>query len=79
MIEKVITTGDISFTKRSNDLLRVIDISAEDLWKDGSEEEKYTGNKWGGKYLRAPEIFFTVLEKGGEKLVKLKKISDVRF
>jgi len=79
MIEKVIATGDISFTKRSNDLLRVIDISAEDLWKDGSEEEKYTGNKWGGKYLRAPEIFFTVLEKGGEKLVKLKKISDVRF
>ena len=24
----------------------------------------YQGNKWGGKYLRAPDIFFTVLEKG---------------
>lgn len=61
--EKIITTGDISFTKRSNDLLRVIDISAEDLWKDGSEDDVYTGNKRGGKYLRAPEIFITILEK----------------
>lgn len=25
---------------------------------------KYEGNKWGGKYLRAPDIFFTILEKG---------------
>jgi hypothetical protein len=25
---------------------------------------EYTGNKWGGKYLRAPDIFFTILEKG---------------
>ena len=24
---------------------------------------KYSGNKWGGKYLRAPDIFFTILEK----------------
>jgi len=24
---------------------------------------RYIGNKWGGKYLRAPEIFFTILEK----------------
>jgi hypothetical protein len=25
---------------------------------------RYIGNKWGGKYLRAPEIYWTVLEKG---------------
>jgi hypothetical protein len=24
---------------------------------------RYISNKWGGKYLRAPEIFFTILEK----------------
>ena len=24
----------------------------------------YIGNKWGGKYLRAPDIYFTVLDKG---------------
>jgi hypothetical protein len=40
---------------------------------------KYEGNKWGGKYLRAPDIFFTILEKGKEKLVRLGDIAEVRF
>jgi methylase of polypeptide subunit release factors len=39
---------------------------------------KYEGNKWGGKYLRAPDIFFTVLEKGKEKLVRLGDTAEVR-
>ncbi|OGB62521.1 MAG: hypothetical protein A2Y94_07460 [Caldithrix sp. RBG_13_44_9] len=39
---------------------------------------KYAGNKWGGKYLRAPEIFFTILEKGKGKLVRLGDIAEVR-
>ncbi len=42
------------------------------------EEKKYVGSKW-GKYLRAPEIFFKILEKGKDKLVPLKEIADVRF
>lgn len=24
---------------------------------------KYEGNKWGGEFLRAPDILFTILEK----------------
>ncbi len=39
----------------------------------------YAGNKWGGKYLRAPDIFFTILEKGRGKLVRLGDIAEVRF
>lgn len=39
---------------------------------------KYLGDKWGGKYLRAPEIFFTILEKGKGKLVRLGDIAEVR-
>lgn len=38
----------------------------------------YIGNKWGGKYLRAPDIFFTILEKGKGKLVRLGDIAEVR-
>ncbi len=38
----------------------------------------YEGNKWGGKYLRAPDIFFTILEKGKGKLVRLGDIAEVR-
>ncbi|AHF98224.1 hypothetical protein DESACE_08955 [Desulfurella acetivorans A63] len=38
----------------------------------------YIGNKWGGKYLRAPEIYFKILEKGKDKLVRLGDIAEVR-
>jgi len=40
---------------------------------------RYIGNKWGGKYLRAPEIYWTILEKGKGKLVRLGDIAEVRF
>ncbi|MEM3484368.1 MAG: DNA methyltransferase [Candidatus Bathyarchaeia archaeon] len=39
---------------------------------------KYIGNKWGGKYLRAPEIYWKILEKGKGKLVRLGDIAEVR-
>ncbi|MBM4463854.1 MAG: hypothetical protein FJ012_11125 [Chloroflexi bacterium] len=72
---------------------RVYPIKQEELWRDGLEvsEEgeapsldigteygKYSGGKWGGKYLRAPDIFFTILEKGKGKLVRLGDIAEVR-
>jgi hypothetical protein len=38
---------------------------------------EYDGNKWGGKYLRAPDVFFTVLERGKGKLTKLGNIAKV--
>lgn len=32
---------------------------------------KYIGNKWGGKYLRAPDIYWTILEKGKNYISQL--------
>jgi len=60
--------------------LRITMISQADLWAEGwnEEENKYEGSKW-GKYIRAPEIFFNILEKGKELFVPLKKIAEVRF
>ena len=52
-----------------------------ELWKDGADPDKpavYTGNKWGGKFLRAPEIYDVILEKGKDKLVRLGSVADVR-
>ncbi|MCX7839545.1 MAG: hypothetical protein N2559_08850, partial [Anaerolineae bacterium] len=46
--------------------------------QEGVETLKYTGGKWGGKYLRAPDIFFKILEKGKGKLVRLEEIAEVR-
>jgi len=39
---------------------------------------RYVGNKWGGKYLRAPDIYWTILEKGKGILVQLGNIAEVR-
>jgi len=39
----------------------------------------YMSNKWGGKYLRAPDIYWTILDKGKGKLVRLGDIAEVRF
>ena len=58
---------------------RVFPVKHKDLLKDGTKDGKYEGNKWGGKFLRAPNIFFTILKKGKGKLVKLGDIAEVRF
>ncbi|HPD57480.1 MAG TPA: Eco57I restriction-modification methylase domain-containing protein [Smithellaceae bacterium] len=72
----------------SNKIFRVYPITVKELKDVGTEYEneekkklgagKYEGDKWGGKYLRAPDIFFTILEKGKDTLVKLGEIADVR-
>ena len=50
------------------------------LLVNGNDEKgKYIGDKWGGKYLRAPDIYWTILEKGKDKLVRLGDIVKVRF
>ena len=63
-----------------NEDLRVFPKKQSALWDEGfdSEENKYIGAKW-GKYLRAPDIFFKIIEKGKGKLVPLKQIAKVCF
>ena len=70
---------------------RVYPISQSDLMEDGWEypeqydsikegrfrKGEYIGNKWRGKFLRAPDIFFTILEKGKDKLVKIEDLFKV--
>ena len=61
---------------------RVFPISHGDLLKAGSDDAtpnpKYTGDKWGSKYLRAPDIYWTILEKGEDKLVRLGDVAEVK-
>jgi hypothetical protein len=62
-------------------------LSAEGMAVPDDEEEtpargiataKYGGGKWGGRYLRAPDIFYVILEKGKGKLVRLGEIAEIK-
>ena len=68
---------------------RVFPIVQEDLLEDGWEypdqfqgkrfsEGSYEGNKWGGRFLRAPDIYYTVLGKGKVTFRKLENIAYIR-
>ena len=39
--------------------------------------QPYTGSKWGGRYLRAPDIFFEILERAGDRLARLGDIAHI--
>jgi len=63
---------------------RVFPVTQNDLLEDGWEypddygngrfkSGNYDGNKWGSKFLRAPEIFFSVLKKDPKKVEKIGK------
>ena len=65
---------------------RAFPVMQEDLLEDGWEYPQgqksrkfetgsYEGNKWGSKYLRAPDIFYTILEKGVGKLTTIGEIT----
>ena len=62
-----------------NEDFRVFTKKQKELWEEGfdTKTQKYEGSKW-GRYIRAPEIFFKILEKGEDKLVPLKEVADVR-
>ena len=84
-IDKLVKTILAHSEFYQNDELRIYPKKQNDLWDEGLEliEEgkvitKYAGSKW-GKYLRAPEVFFKILEKGKEKLIPLKEFAHVRF
>jgi len=64
---------------QQNEELRILPKSQAELWEEGFDKEsgKYVGAKW-GKYLRAPEIFFKILERGKGKLVPLREVAEVR-
>jgi type I restriction enzyme M protein len=58
--------------------IRVLPKKQKELYQEGIEDNVYVGSKWGGKYLRAPDIYFKILEKGKDVLVPLKDVAEVR-
>jgi type I restriction-modification system DNA methylase subunit len=75
LIQQIVTKYDFY---RDEDL-RIYPIQQEALWDEGYDREtdRYEGAKW-GKYLRAPDIFFDILERNKDKLIPLSEVAEVR-
>ncbi len=58
------------------DEMRIRLIPQNELKKELTEKSELA--KW-GKYLRAPDVYFEILDKCKDKLIPLKEIADVRF
>jgi len=56
-------------------------INAGSEFKSKGEKQlsqgKYIGDKWGGKYLRAPDIYFVLMNKLNDKAIKLSEICEI--
>ena len=57
---------------------REIVKSRVNLLVSGKSGSKFTGDKWGGKYLRAPDIYHHVLDKCADQMVRLSDIATVK-
>lgn len=76
-------------------LARIVPMTQRELYLSGTEpdetddlkqlrtaspyDRKFIGDKWGGKYLRAPDIYWTLLDKCGSNLVELGAVASVKF
>lgn len=76
-IDKLIDTILSHDKLYQNDELRIFPIRQNELWEEGFDEEghKFVGAKW-GKYLRAPEIYFSILNSAG--LTKLCTLAHIQ-
>lgn len=64
---------------QEDDLWRVFPVKQSDLWNEGLDEDgNFAGSKW-GKYLRAPDIFFRILERGKGRFAQLNDFAEVKF
>lgn len=69
----------------TNDRYRARLVLQRDMWEQGVElgrmmgkGDAYYGGKWGA-YVRAPDLWFDIVEKYGDRMTHLGKIADVRF
>lgn len=56
----------------------IFTMRQEDLWKEAlNEEGNFIGSKW-TKFLKAPKVYWKILERGRDNLCHLGNIADVR-
>lgn len=77
-VDKLVERIEAANAFVEDDRIRIFTKKQGELWSEGFLDGKYRGSKW-GKYLRAPRIFFKILEKGKDLFVPLGEVAEVRF
>ena len=59
-------------------LQREVVQSRAELIEAGTSNGEFKGDKWGGKFLRAPSIYHHVLSNYGDRLIRLGNVAEVK-
>lgn len=62
--------------RQTSESFRVVVLSRDELLDAGGGAQ-FSGDKW-GKYLRAPEAYWLLMEKFRDKLVRISEVAEVR-
>jgi hypothetical protein len=77
----------------SGESYRCFTVPQKQLWELGLSEEslkqialdenqfigEFIGDKWGAKFLRSPDIYFTIIKKAEGKLIPLRRIAELTY
>jgi len=77
--QDVESAGQISITPD----YRIRSLPQSQLLREGHKQTEskrpvYQGSKWGGKLLRAPDVYWSIRQQGAAKLVRLGDLADIR-
>jgi len=77
--ENLVKRIEAANSLQEDNLWRIFPVKQSDLWNEGLDEKgKFIGSKW-GNYLRAPDIFFHILERGKDRFSQLKDFAEIKF
>jgi type I restriction-modification system DNA methylase subunit len=75
---RVLTQGDLWATGSKLHLTIEDEAGGAQQVQDPTGPAEYQGGKW-GQYLRAPDVWFELLDRAGPRLVPLQELAEVRF
>ena len=70
--------GEFDAALANPDLRREISRGQDALLATGTNDNKYVGDKWGAKFLRAPDIYHHILDKYSDKLTRLGDVTTLK-
>jgi len=75
---RVFTATQAELLKRGSSAPQEIENGQPETLHSLSQNATYEGDKWRGKYLKAPDVYWKILERASDKLCRLGDVATVR-